>query len=436
MKTRVWNYLLPLLFLMSGTAAIAQNQNDASVPGDNFSLEGALDLFKKSASPEEFEKMLNSSDSKVNNLDLNGDGKTDYIRVVDKNEGNVHAFILQSVISENESQDVAVIELEKLGDGKARLQIIGDEDVYGQETIIEPTQDVRINAGSSTARTIVNVWAWPSVQYVYGPYYHPWVSPWGWAYYPGWWSPWNPVAYAVYNPWWVPYRAYYSPCYSYRIGYAHRMYRPYRTTSVIVYNRHSTQINHYRSQNNYYSNNGRSHYSRGTYDGNNGRHSGNDGGRQTYYDKNHGNGNSRSSWSGADRNSNHNRSSWPGGNTSRSSWRSNNDNSRSGFNQGGRSVGGSSDGTTHFSDQQRSSWGSRFNSGGGNSNTRSNSANNNWQQRSFNHSGSNGRGSGNSGAQFSRPQGSSGGSFHRSAPSGGVGGGGGSHSAGGSRGRH
>src|SRR5689334_1620380 len=100
----------------------SQSESTAQVPGDNFSLEGALELFKKSSSPEEFEHMLNSPDSKVNNLDLNNDNNIDYIKVIDHTEGNVHAFVLQAVISPTESQDVAVIELQKLDDGKATLQ--------------------------------------------------------------------------------------------------------------------------------------------------------------------------------------------------------------------------------------------------------------------------------------------------------------------------
>ncbi len=167
--------------------------------------------------------------------------------MIDRNEGNVHAFIMQAIVSRNESQDIAVIELEKRGDGSAVLQIVGDADIYGIETIIEPTQEVRVNAGASTARTVVNVWAWPSVQYVYGPYYSMWVSPWGWGAYPGWYRPWRPIAWHMYDPYWAPYRPYYSYCYSHRVVYASRMYRPYRSTSIIVYNRHSTQINNYRS---------------------------------------------------------------------------------------------------------------------------------------------------------------------------------------------
>ena len=251
MKKLGLNRMAAIVVLLSG-AAIANGQGmQSEVPGDNFSLEGALELFKKSSSPEEFEKLLNSENGKVNNLDLNGDGYTDYIRVIDRNEGNVHAFILQAMISERESQDVAVIELEKLANGKAVLQITGDADIYGVETIIEPTEEVRVYGGTTTSRTVVNVWTWPSVQYIYSPYYTSvWISPWRWSYRPIWYRPWRPVAYYVYDPWWTPYRSYYTSCHTHRVVYAQNIYRPYRTTSVYVYNRHQPQITHYRSTHN------------------------------------------------------------------------------------------------------------------------------------------------------------------------------------------
>ena len=247
MKTQGVVRIVMVSFLMAGWTAVNAQQSREEVPGDHFSLEGALELFKKSASPEEFEQMLNSPKSEVNNLDLNGDGDIDYIKVIDRNEGNVHAFILQAVISNTESQDVAVIELEKLSNGKAVLQITGDADIYGIETIIEPTNEVRVNAGTSTARVYVNVWAWPSVQYVYSPYYYGWSSPWSWSYRPIWWNPWRPIAYSYYYPRWESYQPYYSVCYTHRVGYAQQLYRPYRNTSVIVYNRHHDQITNYRS---------------------------------------------------------------------------------------------------------------------------------------------------------------------------------------------
>ena len=259
MKTLRLN-VLSLVFVMGGAMAVFGQQSRIEVPGDYFSLEGALELFKKSSSPEEFERLLNSSNSKVNNLDLNGDGDIDYIRVINRNEGNVHTFTLQAIVSPTESQDVAVIALEKLANGKAVLHITGDEDVYGIETIIEPTEEVRINAGVSTSRSVVNVWTWPSVQYVYSPYYTTWVSPWDYHRRPIWWRSWRPVTYYEYYSWWQPYRPYYTICHTPRIVYAHRIYRPYRTTSVVVYNRHHHQLTQYRSVHRYDDRNRRSNY--------------------------------------------------------------------------------------------------------------------------------------------------------------------------------
>ncbi len=48
---------------------------------------------------------------------------------------------LQAIVSQNESQDIAVIELEKTGENNAVLQIVGDEDIYGEETIVEPSEE-------------------------------------------------------------------------------------------------------------------------------------------------------------------------------------------------------------------------------------------------------------------------------------------------------
>jgi hypothetical protein len=235
------------IFGLCGSTTSFSQVTEAEVPGDHFSLEGALELFKKSESPEEFENLLNSPESKVNNLDLNGDGYTDYIRVIDTQNRNMHLFILQSVISESQSQDIAVIELEKLDNGKAVLQIIGDEDIYGVETIIEPTREVRTYAGTMSTTSVVNVWSWPVVYHVYSPYYVVWNSPWGWYHRPARWSPWRPVVFVHYYEYWRPYRPYYSGCHSHRIVYAHDVYYQHRSRSAIVRERHGAQLDRFRS---------------------------------------------------------------------------------------------------------------------------------------------------------------------------------------------
>ena len=106
-------------------------------PGDNLDLYAVLDLFQKSKTIEEFEKSLNSEKTGINNLDLNLDGKVDFIKVVTKKDGDDFTFVLQDAVNEKETQDVAVILLTKDKDKKVTMQIVGDKDLYGKDYIVE-----------------------------------------------------------------------------------------------------------------------------------------------------------------------------------------------------------------------------------------------------------------------------------------------------------
>ncbi len=219
-------------------------QDSTGFPGDHFSLEGAIELFKKAESPESFEKLLNTENNYVNNLDLNEDGEIDYIRVVDKMEGDVHAIVLQIAVNESESQDVAVIEIEKQGDEEAILQIIGDEILYGKETIVEPyeieSQDDGRGPAVTIDRIIVNVYFWPSVRFVYRPGYRVYVSPWRYRHYPVWWKPWRPHTWHWCHSHRAVYRPHYRVATTHRVVHAHRVYTPHRKTSKVVRTRTTT----------------------------------------------------------------------------------------------------------------------------------------------------------------------------------------------------
>ena len=91
-------FLLCICFLAAVISAKAQ-EDSTGLPGDNFSLQGALEMFKQSSSIEQFEKLINTESNNVNNLDLNGDGEIDYVKVIDKADKDVHAFILQVAVS-------------------------------------------------------------------------------------------------------------------------------------------------------------------------------------------------------------------------------------------------------------------------------------------------------------------------------------------------
>lgn len=256
---------LPALLISLALTTGVQAQDATGLPGDNFSLEGALEMFKKAENPGEFEKMLNTKENGVNNLDLNNDGDIDYIRVINKKDGDVQLFVLQALVSASESQDVAVIELEKTGDSRAVIQIVGDEDIYGVSKIVEPSPGDETafnddtfdnmtfasahgpNAAYSPSGLVVNVWFWPSVRFVFAPYYTVWVSPWRWYHYPVWWDPWAPLAWHVYEPICYRYRPRYIVVHTHRVLRAPRIYRPMRVTSQTVYSRNRVVVNNYRT---------------------------------------------------------------------------------------------------------------------------------------------------------------------------------------------
>lgn len=273
-----------LVCLMLGSNAFSQTKPDSlGLPGDNFDLYGALELFKKAESPEAFEKAINSNDNEINNLDLDGDGKVDYVKVIDKKEGDGHTLVLQVDVSESEKQDVAVLEVEKTGDDKAHVQIVGDEELYGKDYILEPKDETAVkntNAKTNTSQgtggsnddvysnsdnsnrqpgtttnnttnnyynndpnppVVVNVWAWPSVRYIYGPSYAIWVSPWHWRTYPVWWDPWAPVYWRYhYRRSWRYHHPYYHRVHYYRSPRVHNWYYGRRTSSQMVRNHRET----------------------------------------------------------------------------------------------------------------------------------------------------------------------------------------------------
>jgi len=254
-----------LLTFTSATAFAQVTEDSTGLPGDNFSLQGALELFKRASSVEEFEKLLNTESSNVNNLDLNDDGRIDYIKVIDRADRNVHAFILQVPVTETENQDIAVIGLERTGDATAQLQIVGDEDIFGEEVIVEPDDGdgtakftpvdgmwyehgpAASDINDNSEAVIVNVWVWPVVRYVYAPFYTAWVSPWRWAYRPVWWSPWRPVSWAVWRPRHAGFAPHYVVVREHRVIRARQVYRPVRSASVVVHTRYSAPVGHYRA---------------------------------------------------------------------------------------------------------------------------------------------------------------------------------------------
>jgi len=114
------------------------NNGSLGMPGDNLNLFAVMKIFRESETLEIFEKNLNDEHSDFNNLDLNGDGQIDYINVTYNIEGNLHTITLSVALNETEFQDIATIYVEKDGNNPPRIQLIGNEALYGKDYMIEP----------------------------------------------------------------------------------------------------------------------------------------------------------------------------------------------------------------------------------------------------------------------------------------------------------
>jgi hypothetical protein len=205
MKKFIITAVIVALFA-SGSALMAQDrqENYLGLPGDNLDLYAVMNLFQQSKTLEDFEKSLNDNNTNINNLDLNGDGQVDYIKVIDNVDGDVHNIVLQVAISPRENQDVAVFTVQRFNNGTVQIQLTGDEDLYGKNYIIEPIYERQTpNPGYTGNDTYVTttpaqVAVWPVVRFIYLPSYRVWHSNWYWGYYPSYWHPWRPVSWHYY----------------------------------------------------------------------------------------------------------------------------------------------------------------------------------------------------------------------------------------------
>jgi hypothetical protein len=234
--------ILLALFLFGAIRVHATDDSDSlGLPGDNLDLAGVLDIFKTSTSLDDFEKKLNDPANDVNNLDLNNDQNVDYIRVVDEVSGDAHDIVLQVPVSADESQDVAVIEVEKNGTESAQLQISGDEELYGENYFIEPNDQAVATPteqkwqGFRPVTVFVNVWMWTPIRFIYAPAYVVYVSPYRWMYYPNYWHPWHPVMWRIHHEHVMRYHEHCVCVHECRMATAHAYYHNHRMASPAVH---------------------------------------------------------------------------------------------------------------------------------------------------------------------------------------------------------
>lgn len=259
MKKYILPYLIAVIGLFS-QPVFSQTSSDTTslgLAGDNLDLYAVLDLFQKSKTIEDFEKSLNEQGTAVNNLDLDLDKKVDFIKVITKQKESSFTFVLQIAVSQTETQDVAVILVDKDKNGKVTMQIVGDEELYGKDYIIEPKRTAAVTANpayvgpdpvteNTPATTTIVVESAPIVQYVYSPVYVPYVPPYYYGFYPPYFTAFAVISVGIYRS---------NHYYYHGGGYGYH---------------HTTVIHNHNNYNNYYGN--RNHSDRVSHNNASGRY--------------------------------------------------------------------------------------------------------------------------------------------------------------------
>ena len=218
MKTRMTTLMMSLLLMMLSVARADETVTVTATNGDisqNLDLKAVATIFAEAKNLEEFEQKLNDPDNRISNLDLNGDGYVDYIRVIETTEGSTHLVVLQAILAKDIFQDVASVLVEKdPSTQEVTVQIVGDEYVYGTNYVIEPV---------FITRPLIYDWFW-------NPYWTVWYSPWYWDYYPTYWRYYD--CWLVHDYWHHIYGFHhYHPYCSYRwCSYPHACYYDIRRT--------------------------------------------------------------------------------------------------------------------------------------------------------------------------------------------------------------
>ena len=212
MKTKILS--LTMLSIMSITSVFAQDRTTVTANNteisDNLDLRAVASIFGDSKNLDDFERRLNDPKIQISNLDLNGDNKVDYLRVIETVEGNVHLIVIQSVLGRNTFQDIAIVEVERDRDNRVQVQVVGDVFMYGDNYIYEP------------------VYAYTPVIYnsFWVSNYRPYYSAWNWGFYPSFYFAWTPFPI-------VTYQSHINICIN---NYHHYNYVNYRRCGIVYNN--------------------------------------------------------------------------------------------------------------------------------------------------------------------------------------------------------
>jgi hypothetical protein len=237
------SYLLIIIAIVFSTNSLWGQ--DSGKLGEDFDLEALAGVIEKVNSFEELEKAINNSSYEVNNLDLDKNNEVDYIIIQEEADGNTHVAYLRIATSQDEFQEIASIEMEKLSSSTASYQIVGDATMYGEDYILEPEGGI-VDISRNSEPNPSGGKGGPSPYFhpplpavhvtivtgVYSPGYVVYVSPYGFMVVPAYYHPWVPVARSTYRARTVRWhRSAYRRSVHRRSHHAHSMHKKHYNTN-------------------------------------------------------------------------------------------------------------------------------------------------------------------------------------------------------------
>ena len=150
------------------TTVTVNNYN--SDPSFYLDLNAVAAAFAESRSVKEFEELLNTSRYMINNLDLNGDGWIDYLRVIETHSGYYHTLLIQACLDYGVFQDVATLIAERRS-STLYVEVVGDRYLYGYNYIVRPVFVKRPPLWDVYGRATYAVWSSPYYYDYYPSYY-------------------------------------------------------------------------------------------------------------------------------------------------------------------------------------------------------------------------------------------------------------------------
>ena len=191
---------------------VVVNQSQPNI-GENLNLQAVGEIIRHSSNPQEIEKKLNEPDG-VNNLDLDGDGKIDYLKVTEYGKGSEHGYSICAVLKDGEPE-VANVVINTLPNQQAQMSLNGNPTYYGNQ--------------NNTYQSSFNATDFLLLAWLMQPHYSYYHSPYHYGYY-GYGYGLRPI---------VSYHSYYARPYIRSVPRTYTVSRPV-TSSIASPNAHNT----------------------------------------------------------------------------------------------------------------------------------------------------------------------------------------------------